>query len=185
MPDSFSQTGQNTRPNIHSQNGRLYAFFVDFRKFFDTVIHVGITLTLLKGNTGTKIIKSMYSKSKSCVRVDDLVTNFFKTSVGVKQGDYLNPTLFKLFINTYLRFFQRVWWSTGLRKIFQDVLCPTHLFQWKLTCTFNQHCTCLSYKISYRLQFISSLFPQKLFKMLLHWHTFFNMFHTLKTRLNT
>ena len=70
-----------------------------------------------------------------------------------------------------LMFYQRVWWSIWLRKIFQAVLCPTQLFQWKLICTFNQHC--LSYKISNRLQCKSSLFPNKLFKMLLHWHTFF------------
>ena len=56
------------------------------------------------------------------------------------------------------------------KKIFQAVLCPTQLFQWKLICTFNH---CLSYLISNRLQFNSSLFPHKLFKMLLHWHTFF------------
>ena len=30
------------------------------------------------------------------------------------------------------------------KKIFQAVLCPTQLFQWKLICTFNQHS--LSYK---------------------------------------
>ena len=34
-------------------------------------------------------------------------------------------------------------------------------------------------------QFNASFFHHKLFKMLLHWHTFFNMCHTLKTRLNT
>ena len=45
-----------------------------------------------------------------------------------------------------LRFFQTVWWTIWLPKIFQAVLCPTQLFQWKLICTFNQHC--LSYKIS-------------------------------------
>ena len=56
-------------------------------------------------------------------------------------------------------------------KIFQAVLCPTQLFQWKLICTFNQHC--LSYQISNRLQFNSSLFSNKLFKILLRWHTFF------------
>ena len=52
------------------------------------------------------------------------------------------------------------------KKIYQAVLCPTQLFQWKRICTFNQHC--LSYKISNRLQFNPSLFPRKLFKMLLH-----------------
>ena len=60
------------------------------------------------------------------------------------------------------RFFQMVWWSIWLRKIFQAVLCPTQLFQSKPIRTFNQHC--LSYKISNRLQFNSSLFFWKLFE---------------------
>ena len=40
-------------------------------------------------------------------------------------------------------------------------------------------------KMQYDIEYESSLFPHKLFKMLLHWHTFFNMCQTLKTRLNT
>ena len=57
------------------------------------------------------------------------------------------------------------------KKIFQAVLCPIELFQWQLICTFNQHC--LSYKISNRLQFNSSLFYWKRFETVLHWHKFF------------
>ena len=70
------------------------------------------------------------------------------------------------------------------KKQFQAVLCPTQLFKWKLICTFNQHG--FSYHISNRLQFNPSLFSHKLFKILLHWHTFFfNMCNTLKTRVYT
>ena len=66
------------------------------------------------------------------------------------------------------------------KKIFQAVLCPTQLFQWKLICTFNQHC--LSYKISSRLQFNSSLFFWKRFETVLHWHNFFqDVPHSQKT----
>ena len=54
-----------------------------------------------------------------------------------------------------LRFFQTVWSTIWLRKIFQALLCPSQIFQWKLICTANLHC--LSYKISNRLQFNSSL----------------------------
>ena len=55
-------------------------------------------------------------------------------------------------------------------KIFQTVLCPRQLFQWKLICTFNHHC--LSYTFSNR-QFNYSLFSWKLFETVLHWHRLF------------
>ena len=82
--------------------------------------------------------------------------------------DWLNTLLYR----STLRFCHRSDGRYGFEKIFQAVLCPTQLFQWKLICTFNQ--PCLSYTISNRLQFNSSLFLNKLFKMLLHWHTFFS-----------
>ena len=87
---------------INEKHGRLYACFVDFRKAFDTVIHAEIKFKLLKANVGTKIykiIKSMYAKSRSCGRVDDLVAGFFNINVGVTQGDNFSQALFKLFIN--------------------------------------------------------------------------------------
>jgi hypothetical protein len=45
------------------------------------------------------IIKNMYSYSTSCVKINDKLTEFFATKLGVKQGDNLNPNLFKIFIN--------------------------------------------------------------------------------------
>ena len=86
----------------NSKNGRVYACFVDLKKAFDTVIHTGIKLKLLEIGVGTlfyKIIKNMYEVSKSCVKVDHLLTDFFPTKLGVKQGDNLSPNLFKIFIN--------------------------------------------------------------------------------------
>ena len=53
----------------------------------------------------------------------------------------------------------------------------------KLICTFNQHC--LSYKISNRLQFNSSLFPTNYSKCCYIGTLFIDMCHTFKTRLNT
>jgi hypothetical protein len=45
------------------------------------------------------IIKSMYSQSKSCVRLNNTLRDFFGNYVGVKQGENLSPNLFKIFIN--------------------------------------------------------------------------------------
>lgn len=60
--------------------GRVYTCFVDFRKAFDTVIHTGIKIKLLKTGVETKfygIIKSMYASSKCSVRLDNNITDFF------------------------------------------------------------------------------------------------------------
>ncbi|XP_063442678.1 uncharacterized protein LOC134722974 [Mytilus trossulus] len=86
----------------NSKDGRVYACFVDFQKAFDTVIHIGIKLKLLSAGVGTSfynVIKHMYESSKSCVKIQSRVTDFFQIKLGVKQGDNLSPNLFKLFIN--------------------------------------------------------------------------------------
>ena len=86
----------------NSKNGRMYACFVDFQKAFDTVIHTGIKIKLLSIGVGTSfynIIKNMYNRSKSCVKTQNGLTDFFPVKLGVKQGDNLSPNLFKLFIN--------------------------------------------------------------------------------------
>jgi len=40
----------------------------------------------------------MYRQTKLCVKIDDKITNFFNSNVGVMQGDNLSPTLFKIFL---------------------------------------------------------------------------------------
>ena len=44
-------------------------------------------------------LKSVYHKPIACVRLNELHTNWFPTSSGVKQGDALSPTLFAIYIN--------------------------------------------------------------------------------------
>ena len=87
---------------INRKGGKLFACFIDLKKAFDTVIHEGIKYKLLKHNiTGPfyNIIKNMYSKNSLCLRLNDQITPFFKSSIGVRQGDVLSPNIFKLFIN--------------------------------------------------------------------------------------
>ena len=86
-------------------------------------------------------------------------------------------------MHIFLRIFQTVWWTIWCRKIFQAVLCPTQLFQWKLICTFNQHC--LSYKISNRLQFNSFCFCFSKNSSYCINIIFFKMCRTFKRRLST
>ena len=41
----------------------------------------------------------MYVQSIFCVKVNDKITNTFKSVVRVRQGEVLSPNLFKIFIN--------------------------------------------------------------------------------------
>jgi hypothetical protein len=85
-----------------TKDGKVYACFVDFQKAFDTVIHTGIKIKLLSIGVGSKfyeIIKTMYEVSKSCVKLQNHITDHFPINVGIKQGDNISPNLFKIFIN--------------------------------------------------------------------------------------
>ena len=80
----------------------------------------------------------------------------------------------------YLRFCHRSDCRHGFEKNISSCTVSTQLFQWKLVCTFNQHC--LSYKMSNRLKFNSSLFSWIRFETVLHWHNFFqDVPHSQKT----
>ena len=46
-----------------------------------------------------ELLKDIYKKSKSAVKINNKLTQFFKHEKGVKQGDPLSPTLFNLYIN--------------------------------------------------------------------------------------
>jgi hypothetical protein len=45
------------------------------------------------------LIKDMYKISAVCVKVGKNPTDSFESSIGVRQGDVLNPNLFKICIN--------------------------------------------------------------------------------------
>ena len=74
----------------------LYACFVDFKSAFNTVWHQGLLYKLKAAGVGIKfynIIQNtcMYSKTEVYVKIDSYRTDFFKSRLGVKQGDNLNP----------------------------------------------------------------------------------------------
>ena len=77
---------------------KLFACFVDFKKAFDSVIHLGMKIKLKELNISGKfydVINSMYSKTKLCVSLGDTRKYvFFKSDIGVRKGDVLSPNLF-------------------------------------------------------------------------------------------
>jgi len=87
---------------------KLYVCFIDLKKAFDSIWRDGMLLKLLKcGISGNfyNIIKSMYADVKCTVKTCEGFTSFFKSSVGVKQGEVLSPLLFNLYINDMLDIF--------------------------------------------------------------------------------
>jgi hypothetical protein len=89
-----------------SKDGRLFACFVDLRKAFDTVIHAGINIKLLDIGVDSlfyNIKKQIYDISKSCVKIQNQISDFFSAECWGKQGDNVSPSLFKRFVNDLQR----------------------------------------------------------------------------------
>ena len=79
-----------------------FATFIDFSKAFDGVDRKMLLYKLLHSGIDGKlyfIIKALYTLTESCVCVNGVYTDWFLTTMGVRQGDSLSPTLFALFIN--------------------------------------------------------------------------------------
>ena len=80
-----------------------YTCFVDFSKAFNCVNHELLWSTIRRfGINGRmyKVIQYMYSNLKASVNLGGYLTNWFRITGGVRQGDNLAPTLFAIFINS-------------------------------------------------------------------------------------
>ena len=83
----------------HQQD--LFHVFVDFKKAFDRVWHAALWSTMKLYNINANLInvkESLYSKATSAVYYNGSVGKWFRTTVGVRQGCLLSPTLFNIFL---------------------------------------------------------------------------------------
>ena len=83
----------------HQQN--LYHVFTDFKKAFDRVWHEALWATMRKYNINasiTRAIENLYDKAQNAVLFNGSTGERFKTTVGVRQGCLLSPTLFNTFL---------------------------------------------------------------------------------------
>ena len=93
---------------IISKGKPLYCAFVDLQRAFDSANRRAIWYKLSLNKISSKIItliRNMYEKIKVCVKStnqsnnDDESTCFFKSRVGVFQGESLSPFLFSMYLN--------------------------------------------------------------------------------------
>ena len=81
---------------------KLFCAFVDYKKAFDTVWRSALWHKMLEsGISGNlyNVILNMYNNIKSCVNVNGVLSEYFISVNGVRQGKNLSPFLFALFIN--------------------------------------------------------------------------------------
>ena len=71
----------------HQQD--LYHVFIDFKKAFDRVWHAALWATMKKCQINTnliRVIKNLYDKATSAVLFNSSIGDWFRTTVGVRQG---------------------------------------------------------------------------------------------------
>ena len=93
---------KNCMDSYLSKGKKIYACFVDFQKAYDNVWRMGMYYKLLKYgicSDTVKLIKNMYDKTTQMLKVNNQITEPFKTYKGVRQGCVLSPRLFNLFMN--------------------------------------------------------------------------------------
>ncbi len=76
--------------NRLSHNQSTYCCFIDMQKSFDWVDRDLLFYKLLKYNVNGNIykcIKAMYSHPIACVKVNNIVTDWFNISIEVRQGN--------------------------------------------------------------------------------------------------
>jgi hypothetical protein len=89
---------------------KLYACFIDFTKAFDMVSRACLLFKLHEigvGDIFLKTLQSMFQNDKLCVRIGNSLTPYFKSHIGVRQGDPLSANLFKIVANNIPTLFGR------------------------------------------------------------------------------
>jgi hypothetical protein len=80
-----------------------FCAFIDLEKAFDWVNRDLLLYKLLSYNVDGKIyksIQSLFKETSSCIElINNVRSDWFNVSSGVRQGDPISPTLFSIFIN--------------------------------------------------------------------------------------
>ena len=81
---------------------KLFCLFIDYKKAFDMIWREGLWYKLVRDNVNGKllnVIHSMYRNIKSCVMMNQQMSDTFTCGMGVRQGENLSPLLFAFYVN--------------------------------------------------------------------------------------
>ena len=122
---------------------KVYAYFVDFKKAYDTIWRNSLFYKLKKYGFSQTIIfllKSMYGRVVSVVKVKSRLTATFTHLVGEWQGCNLSPALINVFINDIVDLFD----STCDPLIMGEckINCLLSADDYSLSCFPNQKIVC-------------------------------------------
>ena len=84
----------------------LFHNFIIFKKAFDRVWHDGLWHALRSFGIEeglVQVMKSLYSSASSAVLLNNNVSNYLRTTVGVRQDCLLSPILFNLYLENITR----------------------------------------------------------------------------------
>ena len=79
----------------------VFAAFIDLEKAFNWVNRNLLFYRLLEYNIDGKMykaLKSFYTHCQSCVKLNNLNTDWFPVNSGLRQGDNVSPTLFEFIL---------------------------------------------------------------------------------------
>ena len=88
----------------------LYAAFIDYRKAFDLIVRACLWQKLIAENVNGNFIRvlyNLYDQAKSCVKKGGKISDFFKCTAGVRQGENLSPLLFAIYLNDFEAFLKK------------------------------------------------------------------------------
>ena len=93
-----------------TNNSTINLCFLDIAKGFDKINHSVIMLKLMTRNVPIVLINLLlywYNISQNIVRWKGLMSEPYKLLAGVRQGGVLSPTLFSIYVDDFLKKFNR------------------------------------------------------------------------------
>lgn len=100
--DNIYVLGNIVKLQLKRPKQKVFAFFVDFKAAFDGIPRDALIYKLYNIGISSKIVKiieQLYVETKGAVWNGSVVSDWFVTNSGVRQGCLLSPLLFALYLN--------------------------------------------------------------------------------------